>query len=933
MKTNIRLFFLCCLLLPLASLGQAALKRVQIHTPRNREVRAKILGAVGIDHFESAGDGSIVAELSADEYARLQQLGLPHQVLVPDVSDWLAKENAQFYAARQAGRAALEQPSSSLGSVIRTPASFEVKSTFGGYYTFAEITAAINTLVANYSTIAQKISLGKTAEGRDIWCVKISDNVATDETGEPELLYIGLQHAREAITGSSMIFFMQYLCENYASNASIRDLVDNREIFIIPCMNPDGWQYNYSNNSGNAGGGWRKNRSKVDSSKQGQNWTYTYGVDLNRNWGVDWGNCSSPILGPGSSCGSGIVSDETYYGKSAFSEKETSLIRDFVLGKHIVAGFDQHAYGPYYSLPYGRKSLHTEGLPQKQKDFFTTIPAMMGLYNGMRAADSYDALGYEVAGGFKDWMLMGSIGVGTKDTVYAMTGEGGAGGGGNYGSYSSFWAPASQIENLCQGMCYQNLQLAYAAGTYVDLQDAGDLSLSGTSGSLSYSIRRIGLGNDPVTVTLVPIENIQAVGSPVTTNSLSYNDTVIRRISYTLSPTVTNGARIRYAWKVSAAGISYSDTITRVLNPTQLFYDDMEGSLSTNWTASSNVADNWGFTTAAAYGGSKSLTESPAGNYTSSTTRTLTYSGGTGSFNLASANSAYLTFWVKHRAENFRDKLQVQVSTNGTTWTAIAGNLTVQEGGTLDGSTLNGQPALTGIRDQWTKAWFDLSSYSGTALRLRFVFTSDNDPSTFKYEVDDGFYIDNIAVLKGTLSSTVLPSRVHDLTARLLPNASVQLNWAAGTDASFSHFEVERSADGNRFSTLGRVEASAAYTLVDAHPLEGMNYYRIRQVEKNGTASWSEVAAVDVSAIRSLQVYPNPVQSVVTIRYSLLQSSPVRVTITDLQGRVVRSEQRSLSAGAGTLQLNMEDLPGQTYLIRVQSAQGITWLQQALYKL
>lgn len=57
--------------------------------------------------------------------------------------------------------------------------------------------AAMDALVATYPSLASKTSIGTTVEGRNIWCIKISDNVTTDEANEPEVLYIGLQHARK----------------------------------------------------------------------------------------------------------------------------------------------------------------------------------------------------------------------------------------------------------------------------------------------------------------------------------------------------------------------------------------------------------------------------------------------------------------------------------------------------------------------------------------------------------------------------------------------------------------------------------------------------------------------------------------------------------------------------------------------------------------
>ncbi|HUP11378.1 MAG TPA: M14 family metallopeptidase, partial [Niastella sp.] len=488
--------FVICIIITSIAQAQEKYSTVKIYTQSVAE-RNELIGLLQIDHFIPERN-AIIAEIGAGEVAKLRLRNVKFDVLVDDVVKNLEMQNRRYFANRAAGiereesRVPMEQSGKTVDAIIKKPAAFEVKNTFGGYYNFAEMEAAMNTLVANYSTIATKTSIGKTAAGRDLWLIKISDNPGTDETGEPEVLYLGLQHAREAITGASMIFFMQYLCENYATDERIKNLVDNREIYIVPCFNPDGWEYNRTSMSGNAGGSWRKNRSydsTVTITKNGnKNSGYTYdttvsrsyyGVDLNRNWGVDWGNCNAPILGNATSCGSNVESDETYYGPSAFSELENQAIRDFTKAHHIVAGFDQHAYGPYYSLPFGRK-IAGRTMSVKGQNFYTTIPALMGTYNGMRAADSYDALGYEVAGGFKDWMLMGdlgsSIGTGRKDSVWAMTGEGAAGGGSPaFASMANFWAPAGQIEYLSKGMCYQNLQLAYAAGTYVDIQDANDI--------------------------------------------------------------------------------------------------------------------------------------------------------------------------------------------------------------------------------------------------------------------------------------------------------------------------------------------------------------------------------------------------------------------------------------------------------------------------
>ncbi len=934
---------LCLLIFKYQALGQEKWSRVKIAAPADLNARAQLIGLLQIDHFDTDEKGFVVTEISESAVELLKSTTYQFELLVPDVARHLDSLNQIYYASvnnkqkgKLLGRVAIEQPGSTLDKIIQRPNAFEVKSTFGGYYSFAEMEAAMNTLVATYGNIAQKFSIGKTREGRDIWVIKISDNVANDDN-EPEILYMGLQHAREAITGASMIFFMQYLCEQYGKDNRIKDLVDNREFFIIPCFNPDGWEYNRSQGAGSM---WRKNRNPVDSTVttgKGQDKDKiiieynAYGVDLNRNWGVDWANCSAPINGPSSSCGSGTKTADTYWGNAAFSEAETQAVRNFAKSRNFIAGFDQHAYGPYYSLPFGRQSLHKDQMPQKGKDFYNTIPALMGKYNGMRAADSYDALSYEVAGGFKDWMLMGELGAsingGRKDTVWAMTGEGGAGGGSN-----SFWAPAGQIVTLCKGMAYQNLQLAYAAGTYVDIQDASDIALNTKTGSLNFKVKRLGLGNNQVKVSLIPLENIIG-GGTVTIPSMVYYEDYIGALSYTLPAALSNGQRVKFAWKVETDGYSYADTVVKIYNPTIMLSDDMEGSsVLSNWA----VSNGWNYSTDDKYDGSKSLAESPGGKYSTSTTRIATNNN---VLNMSGASAAYLTFWTKYRAENFRDKMQVQVSTNSTNgvdgnWTAIPGKFTIQEPGTYDGSTINGQPSLTGIRDYWTQEVFDLNNYrTASSLRFRFVFTSDGDPTGFKYEVDDGFYIDNLSVVKTSADFTVLPIEFLNFWGKALADNTIQLIWEANVDDQHHYFEIERSNNGSQFMVLGKLPQMSAFRFLDKVPQSGNNFYRIKQVDKDGAITYSKIINVYIESAIKLTVYPNPVNDQLIINIGSRNAQNYKVQITDMQGKMVYDALKTINSSSTEIKVDVRSWKPQLYILKVLNNNNEVLETQKIIKL
>jgi murein tripeptide amidase MpaA len=151
---------------------------------------------------------------------------------------------------------------------------------FGAYHTYSETEQFLNELHAAYPSITtEKMAIGESWEGRSIWAMRISDNPQVDED-EPEVLLDALHHAREPMSLEVLLAYMRWLCEEYGSDAEATFLVDNREIWSVPVVNPDGYVYNelaYPT----GGGMWRKNlRDNGDG---------TWGVDPNRNYPYRWG--------------------------------------------------------------------------------------------------------------------------------------------------------------------------------------------------------------------------------------------------------------------------------------------------------------------------------------------------------------------------------------------------------------------------------------------------------------------------------------------------------------------------------------------------------------------------------------------------------------------------------------------------------------------
>ena len=312
----------------------------------------------------------------------------------------------------------------------------------GGYKTYSEITAELDSMHARYPLLTTaKYSVGTTGEGRQLWCLKISDNPEVDEE-EPELFYNSLIHAREPAAMEAVIYFMNHLLNQYAGNPAIADLVNSREFFFIPCMNPDGYEYNRVT-APSGGGLWRKNRRN--------NGDGSYGVDLNRNWGYIWG-----IDDEGSSP---IPSDEDYRGTAAFSEPETAALRDFINSRHFVGSLDYHTYSNLVLFPWGTDYIGGNGLCLDDPEFRLIADSMstaISRINGAsyRMGPPWELL-YNTNGGSFDWEYGDTL---LHRKMYSLSTEIG-------NSDDGFWPLPSRILPLSLENLAANLFFARYAGT------------------------------------------------------------------------------------------------------------------------------------------------------------------------------------------------------------------------------------------------------------------------------------------------------------------------------------------------------------------------------------------------------------------------------------------------------------------------------------
>jgi carboxypeptidase T len=248
---------------------------------------------------------------------------------------------------------------------------------FTGYHTYAEQVADANAVVAAHPSIARKLAIGTSYQGRTVWAVKISDNVALDEA-EPEVLFDGGTHADEHMGVEMALKIMHWLADGYGKDSRITNIVNTREVWIILSVNPDGAAYDI-------GGGrfqfWRKNR-------QPNAGTTAIGTDVNRNFGYRWGGGGRTSTNPAAI---------TYQGSSAFSTPEARNVRDFLASRvvngrqQIRAGITFHEYGRLVMWPYGYTTTNLPAdMTADDHNALVLIGRKMAATNGYRPEQASD---------------------------------------------------------------------------------------------------------------------------------------------------------------------------------------------------------------------------------------------------------------------------------------------------------------------------------------------------------------------------------------------------------------------------------------------------------------------------------------------------------------------------------------------------------------
>ncbi len=655
---------------------------VRVFNPNNEEIT--LISNIGIPLDHISGKPGIYLDIVAteDQVIELIHKEIDFEILVPDLTKYYQENNRP-----------------------ETNRDFPLGSMLGNY-TLDELNERFDILLEQYpEIISERFIIGQSLEGNDIWAFKVSDNPNENEN-EPELLLTGLIHAREPLSMMNIFYFVQLLAENYDSDPELNYLVNNREMWFIPVLNPDGYIYNESIEP-SGGGMHRKNRKDTGCG----NGT-SRGVDLNRNFGFGWG--SDDIGSSPDPC------SVVYRGESAFSEPETQIVRDFILEHDFKIILHYHSYSNIYIHPFGDGTVPDEPILTT----FREIGNEMAEYNGYAVGTGLATIGYTVNGDAVDWTF-GDQNIITYVPEIGTQAQG-------------FWPPENQVIDLCEDQVHSNKVVSFVAGCDLIIyehQIDQDIINGGDEFDIEITIQNRGLANsgNEVLVTIQPLDNMTSTDiETFLISEIDSRDSDSFSVTCSISNSAMDGFYSGLIISIeNENSYSRNDTIKFIIGtPEILFYDGFEQG-DNNW----NLNGDWGLTEDAQTG-IYALTDSPEGDYQEAQT---TIAEMTFDLDLSLIAIPKISFQAKWDIEPNYDFVRIQVNTIDEGWISLVGNYTSP--GTGQTAQPFGEPGYDGFQESWVEETILLDQIGNVQITsLRFIQTSDN------FVEGDGFAFDDFTI-------------------------------------------------------------------------------------------------------------------------------------------------------------------------------------------
>jgi hypothetical protein len=259
-----------------------------------------------------------------------------------------------------------------------------------------------------------------------------------------------------------------------------------------------------------------------------------------------------------------------------------------------------------------------------------------------------------------------------------------------------------------------------------------------------------------------------------------------------------------------------------------------------------------------------------------------------------------------------------------------------QDDATLDGVTdadlttgnYDGSAEGTGAGGTRTENRF---MFSVPIVSLPFAVTSGTRITALAYANTTG--AGSTSEFGGTISASALPVSLTSFRGRLDGNKA-ELTWTTAEEVDNSHFEIERSANGQAYTKIGSVKGNGgtnnSYHFTDNGPLGSINYYRLKQVDIDGDATYTRALVLRSDLVIAAKAAPSPFTSFINLSYKLQKEENIRIRLIDPVGRIVKTYSTRGGAGVNTINLNgLDNLPKGSYTVEL-TGETVSFRQQVL---
>lgn len=632
--------------------------------------------------LESAKDFKNEIEIIVNDFEKdkIAKSGLKYNILNEDYESFLEKK-------------ILEQQEKINENI---PLGFTFGS-MGGFYTLDEIYREFEKLSNNYNHLVEIDTIGFSWEKNPIiaYCFGSSD------TTKPEVLLTALHHSREPATVTTIVYFLQTLFSKAKEgNQEALYLLNNRRIWIIPVLNPDGYLYNQKRYP-KGGGLWRKNRRPINDS--------TFGVDLNRNYGpFEFWNANNN----GSSTN---PQNETYRGPEPFSEPEIVALRNFCFSRKFSLALNYHTYGGMLIYPYSALPYETP-----DSNWFRNFGMYIQQFNSYYFGTDKQTVGYPTRGSSDDWFYTIDS---TKGKVFAFSPEA------SY-QFDGFWPDKNRIIPIAQENYPILLNLLWSADVNVVLADYFyDFDTTRKIGFLNLEFQNLGINpsEDNLPVQIRSKDETFPFDTTIYLTSLYPASKIHSEIRLPIpNENFINGSNVSFLVSVLQDGIERNDTIGLTLYE----YEIINLKDSSFWDFSNS---NWGYELNSETQ-SLLLCDSPLRNYKDSSENFL-YLNKPIQLNGINFQLEIQSRWS---IEPFYDFAKIELSTTGgKDWIPLRFKRSTIASGNQYGKQKLGEFGFAGYFPYWNRQIANLKDYLGKDIYLRLSLLSDRAKNSSGWDIKE----------------------------------------------------------------------------------------------------------------------------------------------------------------------------------------------------